>query len=102
MLNTGCQGAMISRASVGAPWLMSGIQSKFNIQNACQLIDNNDKWLVFIEHTNLIVLLSSEREALAHAKGLVKYYVKRNTLDINLINYVRDAKCITDLLNITQ
>lgn len=74
MLGTGCAGAMISRASVGQPWLIGNLLANsqhetFNAPSACEIA------AIFISHIEqLALLLGSEKHAVLHARKLAKYY----------------------------
>ena len=102
ILSTGCSGAMISRASVGAPWLIGQIQSELgSVQNGVVTVDCEQSWKVFIEHIlQLSILLGQESFSLYQARGLVKYYAKRNHYDRSIIAQVHAAKSIDDLTSL--
>lgn len=98
MLDIGCCGAMISRASVGAPWLIGQIHEAMQLGEKHQLLSQDEIWDVFLGHVfQLSHLLASDHFALLHAKGLIKYYVKRNHLPSELLAQVRSLQTLSDL-----
>ncbi len=98
MLATGCVGAMIARASVGAPWLIGQIQQAMQLVTGAQTLDTQQSYAIFCEHmAGLSHMLGSERHALNHARGLIKYYAKRNHYSKALIARVHMADCLADL-----
>tara|TARA_Y200000002_G_scaffold379521_1_gene388946 strand:+ start:12486 stop:13313 length:828 start_codon:yes stop_codon:yes gene_type:complete len=96
-LNIGCEGVMISRASVGAPWLIQ------NIQKGLGITDNDFKphtelcWEIFLEHINRLAMIQDERFALNNAYGLIKYYTKGWPQKEDLLQKVRQAKTLEQL-----
>ena len=101
MLDTGCAGAMISRATVGAPWLIAQIQSELGEGRRCISLSQAQRWQVFIKHIHrLAAFLGGEKHALLHAKGLIKYYAKRNGFSKSLLDLVRKVSTLDDLVRI--
>ena len=77
MLNTGCQGAMISRAGVGQPWLIQQLVAESQGTDfsppATSIIGQ-----ILLEHVQrLIGLLNNERMAIFQARSFAKYYARR-------------------------
>lgn len=98
MLALGCAGAMIARASVGAPWLIGNIQSHMGLGLPTHCLSLAESWSVFCAHINgLVRLLGREDLALAQAQGLIKYYAKRNPQFNQLLAPVRNAVHIETL-----
>lgn len=97
MLKLGCAAVMISRASVGAPWLIGKIQQQMGIDDACSELSLLQKWDVFVDHIkNLSVFFDHEGLALAHARGLIKYYLKNNQFNPDL------STAVINLQNLQQ
>jgi len=74
MLATGCQGVMISRATVGRPWLMAALKAA--LQGSEYVLPSVHKRRnMLINHIeNLIELLQNESLALLEARQFAKYY----------------------------
>jgi len=100
MLETGCAGVMIGRASVGQPWLIQ----KLRMELEGQLFtppDNQEIANVFIQHTEqLATLLNSELFAILQARKFSKYYARHlpNKMAfceaINICDNLRDFRRI--------
>jgi tRNA-dihydrouridine synthase B len=76
ILSTGCKGAMISRASLGQPWLIGDLKA---LQQGQSLTPPawSERGQIFIEHIqNLSILLGSELLAILHARKFAKYYAR--------------------------
>ncbi len=74
MFATGCAGVMISRATVGQPWLVAKLTAELN-QQAYALPALPEIGALYIEHvTGLIDLLKHERFAVIQARQFAKYY----------------------------
>lgn len=76
MLATGCAGVMISRASVGQPWLIDKLLATFQ-KRSFRTPSLREVGEVFVEHIeSLAALLNSEKFAVLQARTLAKYYAK--------------------------
>ena len=103
MLALGCAGAMIARASVGAPWLIGNIQARMGLICAAGSVRMPETWAVFCAHINgLSQLLGREDLALAQAQGLIKYYAKRNQYPSSIVNAVRSTHTIAALSDLVS
>lgn len=77
MLATGCSGIMISRASVGQPWLFKKLIAEMT-QSTFTAPSMPEVGAMLIEHvTALIQLLQHETFALLQARKFAKYYAKQ-------------------------
>jgi tRNA-dihydrouridine synthase B len=73
--NTGAQGVMISRASVGQPWIFQKIlleaQGKnFNTPSCHEIGD------IFLRHLEDLISLEGEKIAILQSRKLIKYYAR--------------------------
>ncbi len=94
----GCQGVMISRASVGAPWLIGTLQAKLADELPYETPSPTERWEVFVDHIAMLsCLLGNDRFALAQAQGLIKYYQRHNNFSHNLVEAVQQAESVADL-----
>lgn len=76
MMQTGCSGAMIGRASVGQPWLIGQLSAPWR-QETFQLPSLQKIGQLFIEHVHsLALLLNNERFAIIQARKFAKYYAR--------------------------
>lgn len=98
MLATGCAGAMISRAGVGRPWLISKLKAE--IAGKAFLLPNyNEVVTIFMEHVQrLASLLGNESLAVLQMRKLAKYYFRDFKPGEDFIKEVNCSKSITDLL----
>lgn len=76
MLTTGVKGAMISRATIGRPWLLGEWQANLKQQPFTQPTLKEIGELFFIHVTRLSVLLNNEKFALIQARKFAKYYAR--------------------------
>lgn len=99
MLNIGCSGVMVSRAAVGAPWLLAEIQSGLNLINNPITLCIEQRWHVFLRHIELLSqFFGGDKIALMHAKGLIKYYAKRNGFSNVMCQVVYQAETCADMV----
>ncbi|MBU0744384.1 MAG: tRNA-dihydrouridine synthase [Gammaproteobacteria bacterium] len=100
MFATGCNGAMISRACVGQPWLIGKLIADIN-QQSCILPTSQEIGEIFISHIKqLAKLLENERMAVLQARKLAKSYARTipNRKDFsNQINICDDLPAFTSL-----
>ena len=96
MLDTGCAGVMISRATVGQPWLLGKLQAELK-QEPFQEPQLHEIGEMLIRHIqDLAILLESEKFAILQARKFAKYYarpLKSKFLfnqEINLCNTIAD------------
>ncbi len=83
MLATGCDGAMVSRAGVGRPWIFQELIAQMN-NETFQKPDRDVVINLLIEHVQgLIELLGSEKLAILNARKFAKYYLKEIDGEIN-------------------
>lgn len=76
MLATGCDGAMIGRASVGQPWLFQQLAAEMS-GNTFTPPSSEKIGELFLQHiAGLCDLLTSDRVAIIQARGLAKYYAR--------------------------
>lgn len=82
--NTGAQGLMIARASVGQPWLFEKIKKEISGEI---FIPPNNLIIgeLFLTHIQGLISLEGEKIAVLQARKLIKYYA-RNIQNLNLQN----------------
>jgi tRNA-dihydrouridine synthase B len=77
MFATGCAGVMISRASVGQPWLIKKLMAEMN-QTTFLPPSTTEIGAIFFEHVErLSQLLGDEKFALLQARKFGKYYARK-------------------------
>ena len=76
MMETGSDGAMISRAGVGQPWLIGKLMAELNHESF--VIPNLPQiGALFVSHVSeLCILLDNERFAVLQARKLARYYAR--------------------------
>ena len=100
MLKTGCAGVMISRASVGQPWLIPQLIEKMH-QNIYYSLSNHIIGTIFIEHiTELADLLGIEKFAIIQARKLAKYYGRGLNNKILFCERINNCNNLQELKNI--
>ena len=104
MQATGCAGYMVSRASVGRPWLIGHLiqesEQKIGITPSCE-----EKLQLLLRHVQALAdLLQSEKAAVLQARTFAKYYV-RDVLHMpqrnEKINQCHTLDDLCQLFNIT-
>ncbi len=81
LLDVGCAGVMVSRASVGAPWCIGQIQRGLKITNTQAGVPSKEEsWQSYLTHLNDLHKLydGNDQPIRGQAQGLAKYYAKRN------------------------
>jgi tRNA-dihydrouridine synthase B len=97
MLATGCAGVMISRATVGQPWLIKKLRLESQ-QQAFIAPPAAEIGAIFIEHVSrLQTLLCSEKFALLQARKLAKYYARGLAAAVEFCVAVNACACLADL-----
>jgi tRNA-dihydrouridine synthase B len=98
MMQVGVSGAMVGRYGVGQPWLIADIQRELGWFNTAKRLDRNPLML-FGEHVQQMAELpGGEKFAMLSGYGLIKYYVKRNQLPLDIVRQVRSCQSLQDLL----
>ncbi len=98
MLDAGCAGVMVSRASVGRPWLFQALQHARENKPFPKPSDNEIKRLFFEQVEGLAELLDSEKFALLHARKLAKYFSKSLDNADGFFEQVIHAQHLNELL----
>lgn len=72
---TGCDGIMVARASVGQPWLFQEIEAGFRGETFVppSLPERGE---IFIEHIELLAALENEKTAVLQSRKFAKYYAR--------------------------
>jgi len=102
--NTGAQGLMISRASVGQPWLFEKIKKE--VRGEIFIPPSNFQiGQLFLEHIQGLISLEGEKIAILQSRKLIKYYARNiQKLDLNnlenLILKTQEIKYFQDLENL--
>lgn len=78
---TGCDAAMISRASTGNPWLFQKLLTKPSGWSDVNLKERID---CFLTHLHDLAVLESEHQAVMQSKTLVRYYFKQRLDEVSL------------------
>lgn len=84
-LQTGCDGVMIGRASIGRPWLARQLQSQAAGEPFTPPTVKDIKTL-FLTHIDLLASLDGEHLALLQARRLAKHYFHWITLPEHVYN----------------
>ncbi len=98
MEQTGCDGLMICRASVGNPWLFQRIlcelaDKKFVAANVVQIKE------AFIEHVERLCKIENEKLAVLQSRKLAKYYARDL---VNRAEFVEQAQYAQTLKQLFQ
>ena len=74
---TGCDAIMISRTSVGQPWIFEKIYQELqgNMYFPPSLMEIGD---IFLEHVEGLIALEDEKVALLQSRNLAKYYARNH------------------------
>lgn len=97
---TGCDAIMISRASVGQPWLFEQIYQELqgNVYQPPNLVKIGE---IFLEHVQGLIKLEGEKIAILQSRKLGKYYA-RNHFDtvcfLQQMNQVNDYVALQVLI----
>jgi len=98
MLKTGCKGAMISRASLGQPWIFAQLESEASGEAFASpplaLVSQ-----IFIDHIRLLATLEGEHRAVLQARSLAKYYF-RAAENSGILQSITQSSTLMDLLEI--
>lgn len=86
---TGVDGIMIGRATLGNPWIFEQINSELQGKEYC--VSNKDKLDIILEHLNLAIEDKGERVALMEMRKHLGWYIK-NT---------KEASKVRELINKT-
>lgn len=77
LLATGCDAAMIARASVGQPWLFAQLSAQ--LQGKIFIApDRAEIGKIFLEHIQGLIELEGEHKAILQARKLGKYYARQH------------------------
>ncbi len=102
MLATGCAGVMISRASVGQPWLIQHLAAR-HLEKSPVIFTQNAIGELFLQHILLLAnFFGSDIAALQHARKLCKYYARNLPNQESFCLAVRDCKKLNLLQKITS
>lgn len=74
-LETNCDGIMISRASLGKPWIFEEIINQFEGKEV-KKISNEEKLQIMLEHINLEVEEKGEYTGIREMRKHLAYYIK--------------------------
>ncbi|MBV9575867.1 MAG: tRNA-dihydrouridine synthase family protein [Gammaproteobacteria bacterium] len=102
ILATGCQGAMISRASVGRPWLIGKLIAELKQENF-SLPSISEIGTIFITHLeHLTSLLGNEQAAILQARKFAKYYARDLTTRMAFRTAINSCESLKALRKITE
>ena len=73
---TGCDGIMIGRASLGNPWIFDRINNYLSFGKKTEAISNEEKMKVLKEHFQLLLKEKGEYTATREIRKFVAWYVK--------------------------
>ena len=73
---TGCDGIMIGRASLGNPWIFKQIAYYLETGEKLPEISNEEKYKVILEHFNLLLKEKGEYTATREIRKHIAWYVK--------------------------
>ena len=98
--DTNCDGIMISRASLGNPWIFEHIQNYFR-GDKIRKIENEEILNTILEHINLEVEEKSENIGIKEMRKHICYYLKnmKNASELrNKINHLETKKEVEETL----
>jgi tRNA-dihydrouridine synthase B len=87
LTETQADGVMISKGSIGRPWLFAQLQSEFKGE-LFSIPDALAERQIFLKHVQGLAELDGEHRALLQARGLVEYYSRVDLERINLSSMV--------------
>ena len=99
---TGADGIMIGRASLGNPWIFKQIGYYLENDKKLEPISNEEKYKVILEHFNLLLDCKGEYTATREIRKHIAWYVKgmENASEFrNMINTVETEKQFKEELN---
>ena len=100
-LETGCDAVMISRGSVGKPWLFEQIYQE--LQGNHYTPPSLDKiGNIFLEHVRGLIDLEGERVALFQSRKLGKYYAKNQFDSTVFLQKMHQVKSYDELSMLVQ
>jgi tRNA-dihydrouridine synthase B len=76
MLATGCAGVMVSRATVGQPWLLKKLQAQLHNEIFHEPLINEIMAMLMRHVQELAILLQNEKFAVLQARKFAKYYAR--------------------------
>ncbi len=100
LFETGCDAVMISRASVGQPWLFEQIYQELQ-GNDYMLPSLSEIGDIFLEHVQGLIELEGEKMAILQSRKLGKYYARNHfdsTLFLQKINQVNSYESLSLLV----
>jgi tRNA-dihydrouridine synthase B len=101
MFSTGCAGVMISRASVGQPWLIKQLITEMN-QDKITPPSHEEVGSIFVEHVQrLTILLGNEKFSILQARKFAKYYARSLKEKMNFCNAINTCNNLRDLTAIS-
>lgn len=96
MLHTGCNGIMLSRATVGRPWLIEAIIRLYKGEKFFKP-SFSEIGQMYIEHVSgLIGLLNSEKHAILQARKFAKYYARNMQVSTTFHQRIQQCETFTD------
>jgi len=98
--HTGCDAILISRGSMGAPWIVEDIINFF--ENRC--FDREKSFIKeqMLKHFNFILEYKSERKAVLDMRRVGCYYLKRYCGVKNLRNMINKAENALQMLQLIE
>lgn len=102
ILATGCAGAMVSRASVGKPWLIGKLMAELKQENF-SLPSLKETGTLFIRHVEqLNVLLGNEKFSILQARKFAKYYARELVNRMAFCSAINTCESLPELKKITE
>lgn len=91
LVETGCDGFMLARASTGKPWLFQELLRGIAVE-----MDNAQLISLFMRHLQGLATLEGEYKAVLQSKSLVRYYFKK---EVDLV-FLQEFYKLTSLQSI--
>lgn len=102
MLETGCAAAMISRAGVGQPWLISKLKSEA-AGNPYDPPSNQQIGQLCVQHLkHLIDFLQDEKKAILEMRSIAKYYARALANQHAFCKKINETDNLKDFIGICQ
>jgi len=102
MLDTGCAGVMISRASVGQPWLIKNLLAELKDEPII-IPTSQEIGAIFYRHVELLAtFLGKELDALRQSRKFCKYYARNQPWNEAFCYEIYNSETLNQLAEIVK